>query len=186
MKEFFKEDSQKIYFHVPVEVMVNCRYEEIKPVPFPGCAKESPHICFKPDGTMPTKVNICSCSDCLEGNFLDFCVEKGILVIVGNETKEYDYSTDSKAEYVHDELQDIVDDETELYELRSDAVAQVVQPGNVIALFSPSNALEELFYLCKVIESGIARQDIYNTQNHVVKEDSYLSVCYYEKIQIVS
>ena len=52
-------------------------------------------ICFMPDGTTLTKVNICSCSDCLEGNFLDCCVEKGRLVMVGDETKEDDYSSDS-------------------------------------------------------------------------------------------
>ena len=60
-------------------------------------------------------------------------------------------------------------------------MVQIVQPGNVIASFSPPNALE-LFYLCKVIESGIAKQDIYDTQNHVIKEGcSYLSVCNYKK-----
>ena len=60
-------------------------------------------------------------------------------------------------------------------------MVQIVQPGNVIASFSPPNALE-LFYLRKVIESGIAKQDIYDTQNHVIKEGSpYLSVCYYKK-----
>ena len=64
-------------------------------------------------------------------------------------------------------------------------MVQVAQPGNDIALFSPPNALE-LFYLCKVIESGIAEQDIHDTQNHVIKEGcSYLTVCYYKKSQIV-
>ena len=118
MKEFFKEENQKIYFHVPVEETVNCRCEEIKPVPIPGCVKESHHmICFKPDGTILTKVNICSCSDCLEGNFLDCCVEKGRLVMIGDKAKEDDYSTDSEAGYEYDELQGIADDETELNEL---------------------------------------------------------------------
>ena len=84
IKIFFKEDGQKIYFHVPLEETVNRRCEEIKPAPILGCVKESHHmICFMPD------------SDCLEGNFLDCCVEKGRLVMVGNETKEDDYSSDS-------------------------------------------------------------------------------------------
>ena len=148
---------------------MNHRCEEINPVPIPGCVKESHHmICIKPDGTILTKVNICSCSDCLEGNFLDCCVEKGQLVMVGDKTEEDDYSADSVAEYEYNESPDIVDDETELYEFRSDAVVQVVQPGNVIT-FSPPNALES-FYLCNVVESGIAKQDIYDTQNHVIKE----------------
>ena len=118
MKELFKEDNQKIYFHVPVEETVNRRCEEIKPVPIPGCVKESHHIiCFKLDGTILTKVNIYSCSDCLEGNFLDCCVEKGRLVMTGDKIKEDGYSTDSEAEYEQHELQDMVDDETELNEL---------------------------------------------------------------------
>ena len=181
MKEFFKGDSQKIYFHVPVEETVNRRCKEIKPFPILGCVKKSHHICFKSYGTILTKFNVCFSSDCLEGNILDYCVKKGRLVMDGDKTKEDDYSADSEVYYQYDESQDIVDDETDLYELRSDAVVQVVQPGNVIALFSPPNALE-LFYLCKVVESGIAKQDIYDTQNHVIKEGcSYLSVCYYEK-----
>ena len=53
--------------------------------------------------------------------------------------------------YEYDESQDIVDDETDLYQLQGDAVVQVVQPGIVIALFFPPNA-SELFYLCKVID----------------------------------
>ena len=53
--------------------------------------------------------------------------------------------------YEYDESQDIVDDETDLYQLQGDAVVQVVQPGIVIALFFPPNALE-LFYLSKVID----------------------------------
>ena len=96
---------------------MNHRCEEINPVPIPGCVKESHHmICIKPDGTILTKVNICSCSDCLEGNFLDCCVEKGQLVMVGDKTEEDDYSADSVAEYEYNESPDIVDDETELYE----------------------------------------------------------------------
>ena len=50
MKEFFKGDSQKIYFHVPVEETVNHRCKEIKPFPIPGCVKKSHHIWFKPYG----------------------------------------------------------------------------------------------------------------------------------------
>ena len=125
-------------------------------------------ICFKPDGTILTKVNICSCSDCLEGNFLDCCVQKGRLVMVGNETKEDDYSADSEVEYDYDESQDIVDDETELYEIQSDAVVQVVLPGNVIALFSPPSALE-LFYLCKVIRAGKIRHTLVPCACHAPK-----------------
>ena len=53
--------------------------------------------------------------------------------------------------------------------------------GNVIALFSPLNALE-LFYLCKVEFSGTATEDLHDGQHHIIKEGSpYLSIKYYEK-----
>ena len=59
MKELFKEDKQKVYFHIPVEETVNFRCNEMKAVPIPGCVKESHHmICFKPDGSILTKINI--------------------------------------------------------------------------------------------------------------------------------
>ena len=77
-----------------------------------------------------------------------------------------------------------VNDERELmeqYELRSESVTEVVKAGNVMALFSPSNALE-LFYLCKVINSGTATEDMYDKFEHYIpKGFSYLSVHYYEK-----
>ena len=79
-------------------------------------------------------------------------MEKGKVVLTA-ETED-NYSTGSEAEYEYDESQDLINDENELYELRADTVIQVVQPGNVIALFSPPNALE-LFYLCIVKESGV-------------------------------
>ena len=106
-------------------------------------------------------------------------MEKGKVVLTA-ETED-NYSTDSEAEYEYDELQDLINDENELYELRADTVIQVVQPGNVIALFSPPNALE-LFYLCIVKESGVATEDLCDSQHHVIQKGcSYLSVCYYEK-----
>ena len=135
-------------------------------------------ICFKPDGTIISKINIYSCDDCLEGNFMECCIEKGKLVMTGDDSD--DYSTNSEAEYEYDEFEN-ADNETELYELRSETVVPVVKPGNVIALFSPPNALE-LFYLCKVEFSGIATEDLHDGQHHIIKEGSpYLSIKYYEK-----
>ena len=75
-----------------------------------------------------------------------------------------DYSTDSDMEY---EFGD-VDDERELkemYKLRSESVTEVVKAGNVVALFSPSFALE-LFYLCIVIKSGTDTEDMHDKFEH--------------------
>ena len=68
----------------------------------------------------------------IEGNLMECCIEKGKLVMVGDDSD--DYSTDSEAEYEYDKFEN-ADDETELYELRSETVVQVVKPGNAVALF---------------------------------------------------
>ena len=36
-------------------------------------------ICFKPDGSILCKVNICLCADCMLGNFLECSIELGKL-----------------------------------------------------------------------------------------------------------
>ena len=120
LKELFKDDNQKLFFHIPIESTVNHQQDERKPVPIPGWVKESHHmICFKPDGTIISKTNICSCNDCLEGNFMECCIEKGKLVMAGDDSD--DDSTNSETEYEYDEFKN-ADDETELYELRSETV----------------------------------------------------------------
>ena len=54
----------------------------------------------------------------------------------------------------------------------------MAEPGNIVALFSPTEALE-LCYSNKVIESCFATEDVFN---HVIeKGTAYLLVQYYEK-----
>ena len=136
-------------------------------------------ICFYPNGTIQTKINICSYTACLEGNFID-CSEKG-KVILGDKDDD-DYDTDSDVEFEdEDAFGDDVEADMEKFELRSENVLQLVKNGSVIALFSPPNALE-IFYLCQVIESGVAKQHLSDSNNHHIEEGSpYLLVNYYEK-----
>ena len=55
------------------------------------------------------------------------------------------------------------------------------QKGNIIALFSPTNALE-LFYLCKVIDFGVATEDLCDENNHRIGEgNAFVLVHYFEK-----
>ena len=85
-----------------------------------------------------------------------------------------------------------IDKETELHEMRSMDIVQMAEPGNVLALFSPPNALEliysrgskrrtnslafELIYSSKVIESCITTEDVFN--HFIDKATASLSVQY--------
>ena len=122
------------------------------------------------------------CTNCLEGNFLLCCSEKGTLF-----SGEYgdDDSNDNNSDIEYEEQAEFGDnidnEELERYEMRSESVLQVLQKGNIIALFSPSNALE-LFYLCKVIDFGVATKDLRDENNHQIGEgSSYILVNYFEK-----
>ena len=57
------------------------------------------------------------------------------------------------------------------------------QKDNIIASFSPPESLE-LFYLCKVIEVGVATKRIVDKHNHSIKSGSYyIKWQYLEKIK---
>ena len=106
---------------------------------------------------------MCSCVECLLGNFLECSVEPGKLYS-GEEGSDDDY--DSDMEYKdEDAFGDSVDENMEKYELRSDSVLEVLGEGDVIALFSASNFLE-LFYLCKVISFVTATEEVRDENNH--------------------
>ena len=98
---------------------------------------------------------------------MDCSLKKGELLMRGEANNE-DYLSNSDVEFEDDEFGN-VDHEMEQYEMRSEIVIQVVKPGNVMALFSPPNALE-LFHLCKILESGIATEDLYDKYEHIVKK----------------
>ena len=54
--------------------------------------------------------------------------------------------------------------------------------GNIIALYSPPNSME-LFYLCKVLDFGIANENLIDKYNHVIlKGNKYLKCQYFTKI----
>lgn len=157
--------------------------ETKKQVKIPGCMKNTYHmICFFPSGKILAKVNICSCDYCLIGSF-DLCnIEKGV-TIENDNTAEDD--TDSEIEYEEDDLGEDIEDDMELYELRSEAVLQITQPGNVVALFAPVKTVLQLFYLCRVIKIDKATAEDMSTtfKGHPAIEEGsqYLQVQYFEK-----
>ena len=161
----FAGDDQKKYYVIPPDETTTRRETT-------GCVCDSLHmICFNSDGSIFSKVNICSCKECLEGK--------------GRGAGDSDEETDSEKDDEDDEIREEEDD-LEQYELRSEDVVHLVEPGNAVALFSPSSALE-LFYLCKVIECGVVTEDLSDKSGQSIAAGiPYLLVHYYEKKQIVN
>ena len=96
----FKEDSRKLYFDVDAKQIATLRKDGGQSVVIPGCVKNALHmICFNPDGSIVAKVNICSCIQCLEGNF-DACPNEKGQYIYSNDEDDDDYETDSDVELV--------------------------------------------------------------------------------------
>ena len=93
--------------------------------------------------------------------FINCTLQVGVKICHGN-VYESDGESDEECEY-----EDEDDGCTEQHELRADSVLDVVQVGSYIALFSPHNALE-LFYLCKVLEFGVAVEDMQEDYNRTV------------------
>ena len=87
-------------------------------------------------------MNISSCSNCLKGNFLVCSIEDGSVLF--KNWADDDYDTDCDVEFQEDVFEEI-DKETELHEMRSMDIVQMAEPGNVLALFSPPNALELIY-----------------------------------------
>ena len=102
-------------------------------------------------------------------------------MVCGGDDDEID--TNSEVEYEDEDVfgDDIYDNDYERYELHSESVLKVLTKGSVIALFSPSNSLE-LFYLCYVLDFGVATEDFKDENNHKIGKDfPYILVNYYEK-----
>ena len=133
-------------------------------------------ISFFPDGLVQSKINLCSCSNCIEGDFTSCLIEKDRLVLVTDASDDDSSSEDFENDFDVDEESD-----TEMYELRAETVNDVLTEDTCIALYSSSNALE-LFFLCKVLDFGVANEDLFDSYNHVItKVCKYLRCQYYQK-----
>ena len=177
----FEKDEKKNYFLLsPETIMTNEITED--PLIIKDCMKKH-MICFYPNGTIQTKVNVCSCRFCFEGDFLSCATEKGKILtndgdIPSDDEELSDYDSDADSET---ENEDDSDDETELYELRAESVNSIITKNSTIALYSSTNSLE-LFYLCKVLDFGEAKETLTDKYNHIVEKGSKFVKCqYYQK-----
>ena len=135
------------------------------------------HISYFPNRSIQSKVNICSRASCTEDEFISCLIEKGKIVQVIDEASDNDDSNDSsEGEFEND----ISDDEskTEAYELKAESVDSILKKNTTIALYFASSSLE-LFYLCKVLDFGIADENMIDDYNHLIPKGSKCIKCHY-------
>ena len=143
-----------------------------------GCRKLH-MLSFFPDGSIQSKINICSCKSCIEGDFVSCLTEKGKTVQQVTEASDNDSTTES--EFENDCDDDNAESDAEAYKLRSESVNSVLTKNTTTALYSSSNSLE-LFYLCKVIDFGVAIENMVDEYNHIIPQGSrYIECQYYQK-----
>ena len=93
------------------------------------------------------------------------------------EASDDESTTESEFENNYDD--DDAESDAESYKLRSESVNSVLTKNATIALYSSSNSLE-LFYLCKVIDFGVAIENMVNGYNHIISQGSR-ECLYYQK-----
>ena len=174
LSDLFQNDANKTYIMLPSDKISQSRNDS--PLVIKGCRKLH-MLSFFPDGSIQSKVNICSCNSCIEGEFISCLIEKGKSVQLVTEASDDDDSAESEFENDFDEEET----DTEAYELRSESVNSVLTKNTSIALFLSSNSLE-LFYLCKILDFGIADENLVDEYNHIVPQGSrYIECQYYQK-----
>ena len=135
---------------------------------------------YFPNKSIQSKVNICSCDSCTEGEFTSCLIEKRKIVQIVDEASDHDDDDSSKSEFEND-LESGDESDTEAYDLRAESANSVLSRNTTIALYSASNSLE-LFYLCKVLDFGIADENILDDYNHLIPKGSkYIKCQYYQK-----
>ena len=108
-------------------------------------------FCCSPDGSIQLKQRICSGCMCKVGKFTECNDEKGVIIYPrkSNQDESSSSSSDSEDSDRDDEGEEI---DVEQYKMRSASISEIVETGNIVALFAPSKSFE-MFYQCKVISS---------------------------------
>ena len=100
--------------------------------------------------------------------------EKGKTVQQVTEASDDDSTAESEFENYYDN--DDTESDAETYELRSESVNSVLTKNTTIALYTSSNSLE-LLYLCKVIDFGVAIENMVDEYNHIILQGSRYIKC---------
>eukprot|EP00794_Sanderia_malayensis_P001172 gene1172-541_t len=110
--KLFENDESKLYSMLSLNTIATKAIKDT-PLNIKGC--QSLHMCaYYPDGAIYVKANICSCVQCVIGQFTKCVSEKGTIVVVGDDT------------FSDDELNDIEsDNESEDSDKLDEEVAQL-------------------------------------------------------------
>ena len=93
-------------------------------------------ISFSPDVSVQTKINICSCEECLKGVFIKCSYEAGKKIYF-NDSSDYEGSEESDS-----------DDEAKngtCEVVTEECAMDAVNPGFYVALYSPPDSFEIFF-----------------------------------------
>ena len=84
----FVDDEQKLHYLLD-ETKMNEYMKSKESFPIKGCMKDALHmLCFNPNGSVLTKANICSCEDCIVGDFLKCSDERGKAISLDESSDE--------------------------------------------------------------------------------------------------
>ena len=174
----FEIDEQKEHYLVTAETIHSKRSND--KLEIDGCIPLH-MFCYSPDGSIQLKRRICSCCMCKVGKFIECNDEKGVIIFPrkSNQDKLSSSSSDNEDSDRDDEVKEI---DVEQYEMRSASISEIVETGNIVALFAPP-ALFEMFYLCKVISNEVAEKEIIDDYHHTIQKGSVYRKCHYlEKV----
>ena len=109
-------------------------------------------ICFHSNGSIQTKINICSCENCNSGKFIQYLNEAGIIRMSATYYDSYHSDADDDEDTDDEFEEDVANVDDEQYEIRRSNV-DIIQIGNTIALYSPPNSIELLMPGCWIWRS---------------------------------
>ena len=177
LTQFFQNDSKKHYLIEKNEIeeekektqgsygIQKCRYLYM--------------ISYFPDGSIQTKQHLCSCAECVVGNFIDCLSNPGTQIFSGDSLKDSDSGSDTEESDTEEAYNEISRTEQEL---RATCVTDIVVPNSFIALFSPPESFE-LFYLCHAFSVETASEMVIDQYNHIIQQGERYIVCkYLEKL----
>ena len=121
-------------------------------------------ISFFLNGEIQTKRPICSCKQCVIGNFMDCSHEPGTKILATSKTvhDESDYESESDSDSDYDDNDRDTEDIMKEQAIRAECVTNAIIQNSHIALFSPPESFK-LFYLCYVLKMSIAEEEIVTT-----------------------
>lgn len=172
----FHNDTKKHYFLLDPED-ISVKRGKKSPLPIKSC-REKHMIAFFPNGSIQTKINICSCAECIKGEFINCSHESG-KIIYTNDCSDDEDSDDT--DYEECETEDCCYDEsvvTEENEIRAECVIDAVNPGSFIALYASPQSFE-IFYLCHVVDITVATETMSDDYGHIIEKGVKYLICNY-------